>query len=195
MKINFIISIPFQRSIRDQELTRVEYKYFNLAKLELEKFWNENGDKIQKELKNITKLNFKRSEIDCFLNTEFSVSSPLCLIVTDFNLMKSFLIHELIHCLFTDNVGNHWFDKRWSFYFETLNDEKMLVKSHVYLHAIHIKLCSNLFPNFECWYDSKHQDYVRSFDIVKFNGVETILSSFLNMKKIGTPIKYTSKET
>lgn len=183
MKIVFKYSIPYEKVIGKHT---IPYVHFERAIKTLEQFWDTHGESIETELSKIANLYFKRESVTCYINSGASLSDPLSLRLDSVSSMQNTLIHELIHILFTDNIKDGEFMTLWDSYNKGLGKESQIVRSHVYLHAIHITLMESLFPHECVWYDSWHADYVRSFDIVKLNTPPVIIESFAKSTPIQT---------
>lgn len=169
LSITFKYSRPFQSSIVNKD-SMPDIDEVKKSISSLKKFWSESEEDVCRTLQEITGLSYKGDSITCYINTEFSVSDPLCLKIQEIDKMKKTLIHELIHVLFTQNYecGNEEFIKKWDAYRASYPEESFLTRAHIALHSTQHLLTQKLFPDHikDLEYDSKKEDYIRSWDIV-----------------------------
>lgn len=83
-----------------------EKEYVDNQILMYKEQWNLYGDKILKSLCEITGLNFERNIIDVFVVSDVYRPFSRPLVITSKykkDAFINFMIHELVHCLFSDN--------------------------------------------------------------------------------------------
>lgn len=181
MKINFTFSPPFERAIFNDSLdldsTLTAEEADSKAKT-LDIFWKSHGEMVEKVLEKITGFSFKMNEVDCYLNSKITVSHPFCLRVTGDERMKSAVVHEIIHQLFKQNGFSSTVKGRQ--YQEDFKDEHVLTLNHILLHAIHLLLVRELFPEtIESIQRSKNPHYARSWEIVSKMGAQNTVDKYL----------------
>lgn len=137
MDIKFKFTSQFQTSLSNKEVI------FPVEEIKgLNNFWLTFGSKVEEAFKEVTGLSFLEKIIPCYLNSEFSVSDPLCLKIEKIDDMIDNLIHELIHVILTQNkIGE---TEKWKNLMEQFKEEVPLTKVHVIIHAIHQKVYEKL---------------------------------------------------
>lgn len=182
MKINFTFSPPFERALSshdlsDQEniLTVVEAN----KKIEmLDAFWHSYGKKVEESLNKITGYSLKDREIDCYINSKMSVSHPFCLKSGDDERMKDTVVHEIIHRLFKENnlTATNGAEK----YRKDFLGEHILTLNHIIIHAVHLVLVKELFPDrSEAIQKKNNPHYARSWEIVNEIGAQKLVDKYL----------------
>ncbi len=162
MNLQFKFSYQYNAALNG---LAIEQKFLDKEIKMLSRFWKKDGKNIEKALKEVTGLSFKKKEIPCYINSEKSLSDPLSLKILNNNeYMQNDLIHELIHVLITQNydvIKKGWLKMKRDF-----SKEKPLTISHILVHAVHYLITKKLYPKRDVTYDSIHKDYVRSWKIV-----------------------------
>lgn len=168
MKIKFVFSPQFEFGFIDSK-KEVALPEFEIK--ELDTFWKENGENIEKTLKDITGLSFKEEKLLCLLNTKSSISNPIIFLqIENIDDMKDCLIHELIHQLTLQN--EYVKTEGWQNLMRMYAKYHFLVKVHIAIHRIHYLLAKKLFPERveRLIHYSTLPRYIKSWDIALSEG-------------------------
>jgi len=143
--------------------------------------WKKEGHDICRKLRDVTGLNFKKNEIICYINSKASFSDPLALrISNDPKVMIDNLVHELIHVLLTQNIDLIW--EKIQRLHETYKSHSFTTRIHILIHAVHLELAKELFPDrIRSIRTYAHDaDYRLAWKIVIENGSQALVKNLLN---------------
>ena len=150
-------------------------KYFN----SIEKIWRKEGGKILKEISKISSLKWKEKKVKCyFISGGRCFSDPLTIkYFKNKNQFIDTLTHELIHQI---QIQNADWDK-WKKYHK-YGKESFKTQSHIFLHAVHYKILSNLYGRNRLEKNirrhNKWKDYKKAWEIVIKETPEKIIKEF-----------------
>jgi hypothetical protein len=179
MKITFTFSRQYENAVNhaDNILT---YEKTNVLISQLDAFWSKMGPDIEKMYLELSGLHFISSEIQCYINSQFSISDPFSIRAEDINDMKNNIIHELVHVLLIQNEAvSNVFKNKWNFYYKThYQSETPLTRTHIPIHAIHYLIAKKYMPDQINRIKSytQHPDYLRSWQIVDNETPEIIVT-------------------
>jgi hypothetical protein len=152
----------------------------------IRKIWAKEERRILQEFSMVTGLKWKSKTIDCYVVGRCRpFSCPLTMPIYEKypNYFIDVLAHELIHNLFIQNEDK--FNKIWKYLNKKYKKESVATKQHIYLHAIHTHVYLKFYGEERLKRDirmlSSLPDYKKSWDIVRKEGYEKIIS---NLRKI-----------
>lgn len=149
----------------------------------IEIVWKTEGNKILKEMSNISGIKWKIGNISCYVvGVCRPMSDPLTIkICNDITHGIDILTHELIHQLQSTISDKKW-DKWQKYLDEKYPRETKTTKDHVLLNAIHMALYLQLFGADrlmrDMWNSKVSNDYKRSWEIVEKEGPDKIVTKF-----------------
>lgn len=171
MRIKFKYSHIYEKHL-NPEVEPVPIEKVNTSILEMDTFWKADGPAIEKVFKDITGMSFVDDEIICYINSGKSFSDPLSLQIVDVKDMQDNLIHELAHVLLSGRAP-----EKAKILWNKYKDEHVITRRHILVHAIHLLLTRNLYPErverIKTY--SKRINYIRSWEIVDQEGAEKII--------------------
>ena len=151
----------------------------------IQKIWNKISKKVLKELESITKLEFKKDEITCYVvGKSVPFTDPLTIPIyrQEYNYFIDTLIHELIHILFTQEENLIKTKKAWQYIFNKYKKETFDTKIHIPLHAVHTHIYTVFFSMERLEHDIIElfnlRAYRRSWEIVNKEGYKNIINEF-----------------
>lgn len=182
MKIEFIYSNLYEENLNPIK-ERVALNVAAAAKKAMETYWNMHGEKIEGYLRSLTGLKFREEKIQCFLNSQASFSCPLSLKIEDHEDMRANLVHELIHVLMTQNYD--LIKKKIEKFHDDYSGYNFVTRIHVLVHAIHIILQQKIHPLMteRTMNYSVDQDYKKSWDIVRNEGADSIVTRVFGSRR------------
>ena len=155
---------------------------------QLQSEWDESSSKIFEKLREITKLEWRDKDIRCYVvsGTQASFSHPLTLKLYDepFKMFDTF-VHELMHRLLHNPKHPASFREARKRLLAQYEDEPIVTKNHIILHALHAQLALELFgeERMEIIIGSARSlDYIRAWQIVEKHGREKILEEMFGYK-------------
>ena len=92
------------------------------------------------------------------------------------------ITHELIHCIISEPENWGKIEKNWESLVAEYKGENQKCKTHIVIHAIHLAILKQHFDNKtiqEEMIQVKHPDYIRSWEIVKRDDYENIVSKLV----------------
>ncbi len=144
----------------------------------LNNFWNEYGQRFEKELEQLTGLSYKTKSIICYLNTGVTFSDPFSLRIESREDMENNLIHQLIHILIDQNFER--LKSSWKAYHESFKSNHSSAITDSVIHSIHILVIEKIIPervkNIR-FYKDDHPLYQESWNIVDIFGPRDIIQS------------------
>jgi len=151
----------------------------------IEKIWKKEGNKVLKELSNISGLKWRENKIICYvIGRGRPFSDPLTIPVyqRDLSWFIDVLTHELIHQLLTQEGNLEKSEKSWDYVYKKYKKDPRKAKIHVIVHAIHSSIYLKFFGKKRLGRNikimKKYKDYKRSWDIVQEEGYQQIINDF-----------------
>ena len=144
--------------------------------------WRKNKKAILEKIEEITKLKWReRKMIVYVVGLCIPFSDPLTIkLYKNKNHFIDTLTHELIHQIQIQSCKN-W-KKWWNYLNKKYKKEPIKTKSHIFLHAVHWKILTELFnqkrlkENIQMLPGLK--DYKRAWKIVEKDGADEIIKKF-----------------
>ena len=170
------------QSYKKQFSTPDEMKIY-LNKIQL--WWKEEGTSILKEMIAVTGLEWRSTQLNCYIITENQgFSDPLTIpYIDDKNGFIDMLTHELIHNLIGDNLEK--VKPITEYLFKRYNDEEIITVYHVWLYAIHSHILLKIYgeKRLKAHFNSLIDDppCKRALELVQEKGYAKILSEFKEM--------------
>lgn len=174
MKINFKFSGIYERVLNPEVNMPGDILVRQKLKM-LEKFWQKKGQDIEKKIKEVTHLSFKK-DLDCYINSKLSISDPLSLKILPNQVMKDNLIHELCHIILTQNeYGKTAKGKR---FFKDFQKENFVTRIHILIHSMHYLIAKTTLERKRISGYSKKPEYVKAWKIALKLNPENLIKKY-----------------